>query len=231
MFGRGEQPNSTVSFYRRVRDAVAGRTGLAIMDIGAGAGSFWEQSPEIRPLRDLRDLGTVWAVDVDPIVRNHPCSDHIVVLDEATLPFADDAFDLIVSDVTFEHIEQPEIFAAELARVLRPGGVICARTPNKWGYPALAARIIPQRLHAAVLRRVQPWRKEHDVFPAFYRMNDRRSLARWFYGCRVEVHHDHAEPAYSTDSGAIKAALALFHRMLPDKMSTSLQVTVRKPVA
>ena len=199
------------------------------MDMGAGAGSFWKQSPEIRPLRDLRDLGTVWAVDIDPVVETHPCSDHKIVLDGPGLPFDDGTFDLIVSDVTFEHIEQPDVFSAELLRILRPGGVICARTPNKWGYPAMAARIIPQRLHAAVLRRVQPWREEHDVFPAFYRMNDKQSIRRWFNGCLVEVIYDRAEPAYSTRSRAILAGLRLLHRWLPDPLSTSLQIIVRKP--
>lgn len=200
------------------------------MDIGAGAGSFWEQSPEIRPLRDLRDLGKVWAVDVDPVVQTHPCSDYQVILDDARLPFDDDLFDLIVSDVTFEHVEYPQSFAAELSRVLRPGGIIFARTPNKWGYPAMAARLIPQAFHTAVLRRVQPWRKEHDVFPAFYRMNDRRSLMRWFSGFGVDVFYDHAEPAYSMGSVVIVGLLKILHRLLPDGLSTSLQIRVQKPM-
>ena len=40
-----------------------------------------------------------------------------------TLPFADASFDAVVSTSVFEHLKQPDRAAAEVARVLRPGGV------------------------------------------------------------------------------------------------------------
>jgi 2-polyprenyl-3-methyl-5-hydroxy-6-metoxy-1,4-benzoquinol methylase len=46
----------------------------------------------------------------------------------------------------FEHIEDPEWLARELLRIVKPGGLIAAFTPNKFGYFAVAARMVPNRL-------------------------------------------------------------------------------------
>ena len=46
------------------------------------------------------------------------------------LPFADNSFDGAISQEGIEHIEAPLSFLCELARVLRPGGVLLVTTPN-----------------------------------------------------------------------------------------------------
>lgn len=66
--------------------------------------------------------------------------------------------------------------------MLRPAGWLCAATPNKWGLPAAAARIVPNAFHATVLRLLGSKRRESDVFPTFYRMNTRRRLRALFPG-------------------------------------------------
>ncbi len=56
-----------------------------------------------------------------------------VVADTRRLPFADDAFDLIVSDSTLDHFRDiPDIAIAlqEMARVLRPGGTLIITLDN-----------------------------------------------------------------------------------------------------
>ena len=47
------------------------------------------------------------------------------------LPFPDASFDLAISFETIEHIETQQAFIAELARVLRPDGVLLLSSPNK----------------------------------------------------------------------------------------------------
>jgi SAM-dependent methyltransferase len=47
------------------------------------------------------------------------------------LPFPDASFDLVTSFETIEHIETQQAFIAEIARVLRPGGVLLLSSPNK----------------------------------------------------------------------------------------------------
>ena len=50
------------------------------------------------------------------------------------LPFTDASFDLVVSFETIEHIETQQVFVAELARVLRPDGMLLLSSPNKRQY-------------------------------------------------------------------------------------------------
>jgi len=50
------------------------------------------------------------------------------------LPFADASFDVAVSFETVEHIAEQEAFVAELARVVKPEGVLLLSCPNKLEY-------------------------------------------------------------------------------------------------
>jgi SAM-dependent methyltransferase len=57
--------------------------------------------------------------------------------DVTALAFPDDSFDVVTCFETVEHIDQPaqERFVAEAARVLRPGGLLIASSPNRAQYP------------------------------------------------------------------------------------------------
>ncbi|MFI3333063.1 MAG: class I SAM-dependent methyltransferase [Rikenellaceae bacterium] len=46
------------------------------------------------------------------------------------LPFADESFDCVISFQVIEHIKDDKLFAAEVKRVLRPGGIFIVSTPN-----------------------------------------------------------------------------------------------------
>lgn len=50
------------------------------------------------------------------------------------LPFAGDCFDLVLSNEVIEHVANDRKYAAEMARVTRPGGRIVVFCPNRW-YP------------------------------------------------------------------------------------------------
>lgn len=47
-------------------------------------------------------------------------------------PFADESVDLVVSFETVEHLRKPELFLAEVRRVLKPGGRFVCSVPNMW---------------------------------------------------------------------------------------------------
>ena len=53
-------------------------------------------------------------------------------VDAAKLPFPDRAFDFAIAIESFEHIERNEQAMSELARVLKPGGVVVITVPTYW---------------------------------------------------------------------------------------------------
>jgi SAM-dependent methyltransferase len=65
------------------------------------------------------------------------------------LPYATDAFDLVVSMDVIEHVTEPEPWAREAFRVLRPGGRLFLTTPN---YGSTSLRVIEQTALEAVAR-------------------------------------------------------------------------------
>ena len=70
--------------------------------------------------------------------------DLLSVADVTKLPFADGALNLIFGKTVFEHFEDPEMAAAEIARVLVPGGHLVLDVPNKrnsyWTFASERAR-------------------------------------------------------------------------------------------
>ncbi len=55
---------------------------------------------------------------------------HILDKETCRLPFADNVLDLLVSIDVHEHLQQPELLAAEFMRVLKQGGRAVVTTPN-----------------------------------------------------------------------------------------------------
>jgi SAM-dependent methyltransferase len=225
--------DGTVRFFNYVH-AIIGRgdDSLEVLEFGAGRGSFFHdgRSEYRKRLQDLRSSGAVvTAADIDPVVETHPCSDHQVVIEAGKpLPFDDGSFDVIVSDFTFEHLPDPGQVAGELLRVLKPGGWLCARTVNKWGYVAMVSRLVPNALHARLLGRIQPQRSEADVFPTVYRLNTPGAARRHFSGHEVIWYHDNGDPAYHFGNGLLYRLLLLGHRLLPARLATSICIFVRK---
>jgi SAM-dependent methyltransferase len=216
-------------FFHNIRHIASAIGAKRLLDFGAGAGA-WYRRPEQREVYDLRDVAEVWACDVDPVVLTHPGSDHQLVIEPGkSLPFEDEAFDLIVADVVFEHIVEPGAVCPELLRVLRPGGVICARTPNKYGYPALATALVPNRHHAGMLRFVQPARRSEDVFPTAFKLNRPGAIRRAFPGCDLQYYGDSAEPSYYFGNRLIYRVMEGVHRILPETLATSYCFFIGKP--
>jgi SAM-dependent methyltransferase len=145
-----------------------------------------------------------------------------VLLEGKPFPLPDSSVDLVVADWTFEHVRDCAHIAAEISRVLRPGGWLCARTPNKWGYVGVAARTVPNRFHTRVLRRLQPTRQDRDVFPTLYRLNTMRALRHYFPAARFE-HCTYAfdgEPRYfGSSTFACRAVQTLGHLTPPHSRS------------
>jgi SAM-dependent methyltransferase len=155
--------------------------GGVVLDYGAGRGGQAEQVGGIkRHLLEFRHRASkVIGVDVDPVVRDNPLLDEAFVLGEdGTIPVADNSVDLVMSDWVCEHLPDPDAVFREIFRVLKPGGWVGFRTPNKWHYSMIASRSIPDKHHAKVIAVAQKSREKRDVFPKHYLMNTPRACRR-----------------------------------------------------
>lgn len=63
------------------------------------------------------------------------------------LPFGAASFDVVAAFEVIEHLENPERFIAESARVLKPGGLFIVSTPNKRYYAESRAAVGPNPFH------------------------------------------------------------------------------------
>lgn len=97
------------------------------LDVGSGPGSLHPYLAEIGDLEgvDVSQALVERAAAANPGVRYRP-------YDGRTLPFPDAGFDLAFAVNVFHHVEPPDRtdLAAELARVVRPGGIVAVFEHN-----------------------------------------------------------------------------------------------------
>lgn len=59
-------------------------------------------------------------------------NERLAVLEDTTYPYADDFFDIVISDQVFEHVADLSQLAREVARTTRPDGLGFHLFPAKW---------------------------------------------------------------------------------------------------
>ena len=224
--------NGTVAFFLRVNALL--RPEMSVLDYGAGRAEWFTGQTADLPgqLRLMKGkVARVVGVDIDDAVRgNRTLDESFVVEPYGALPLEASSVDLVVADHVFEHVADPAFVAAEIDRVLRPGGWVCARTTNRWGYIAVGARLVPERFHQALLGTVQRDRHEADVFPTVYRMNTRRQLKEVFPPSRYEhaVYAYNPEPAYFGRSRTMWSIMIATNRLLPEALGATFHVFLHK---
>ncbi len=119
--------------YRWAAGVTAGRD---VLDAGCGEGYG------CRLLAELGDARRCVGIDVDEhtvaAARSRYGTLETVEFeagDVTSLPFDDASFDVVTCFETIEHVEAQQRAVAELARVLRPGGVLLISSPNRGVYP------------------------------------------------------------------------------------------------
>lgn len=227
--------DGTVEFYTRVNALIDADS--RILDFGAGRGWWEHHAVPVMHYRLRRFRGRVKevvGVDVDEAILDNPGLDsaHVIAGGHLELPLPDAYFDLVLADYVLEHVAQDDakVVAAEIGRVLKPGGWFVARTPNKWGIIGLGARAVPNRLHARVLTRLQSGRPAKDVFPTRYAMNTRRALKQQFPepDWHVYVYGWTSEPRYVGSSKLAWRIAGFIDRLTPQRLAATLMVFVQK---
>ena len=92
-----------------------------------------------------------------------------------TLPFADASFSVASANMVVEHLVDPEAALCEIYRVLRPGGLFIFHTPNVRTPLLRLVPLIPLRIKSSLVSTIDG-RKEDDIFPTHYRLNDEDSI-------------------------------------------------------
>ncbi len=98
-----------------VERLLAPKQGERILEVGCGRGHLTKR---------LRALGAnAVGIDANPHAADVAVTDGIETMDAASLTFADNSFDKIVSVHAIEHIPPIGEAFSEMSRVLKPGGV------------------------------------------------------------------------------------------------------------
>ena len=224
--------DGTVQFYQRVNALL--RKDDIVVDLGAGRGAAAQIATPAYTLELMNLRGQckrVIGIDIDDVVFENPFLDEArLIPDDGRFPVQNNSVDLIVSDAVFEHINDPTRFSLEIDRVLRKGGWLCARTPNRWGYIGISANFIPNRYHVALLKYLQPNRRAVDVFPTCYKLNTLRSLKRAFPQTRYEhyIYSWNSEPAYFASSRVAWLLMTTLFRFTPSAFGAIWNIFLKK---
>lgn len=163
-----------IAFRRLILDRVGATSIYSVLDLGAGDGHNSSMS-----FKEV--FGRVCGIDPDPRVLENPLLDEAKVAFGDNIPYQDETFDAVVADNVLEHLHSPEVVFAEVSRVLKPGGLFFAKTPNRTHYVTIAAQLTPHGFHCFYNR--LRGRAEADTFPTRYRANTPTAIRR--YSARV----------------------------------------------
>lgn len=127
---------------------------------------------------------TLVAVDVsaEELAANHAAHETRVADVSRHIPFGDSEVHVLVSRTLLEHVPDLPSTAAEMARVLRPGGQSIHLLPCRYALFALIARLIPFSVAKRVLHTIIPTSRGVVEFDVFYDHGHPRELERVFRG-------------------------------------------------
>jgi methionine biosynthesis protein MetW len=131
------------------------------LDVGCGSGNSY--AAELRR-RGVSYVGVDVSSRAVELARESGLNAHVIE-DAATLPLADESFDLVLCVEVLEHLFAPHEAAREIGRVLKPGGRLVVSTPNV-AYWRLRANLLLGVWNPIgdELSLEQPWRDPHIRF-------------------------------------------------------------------
>jgi SAM-dependent methyltransferase len=229
-FGGFSDIDGVVSFYCRVNSLV--QPSFILLDIGCGRGLYAEQPNTFkRKLRIFKGkCKKVIGIDVDKSASANPFIDEFHIIKDNHWPLESDSINLAICNSVLEHVEDPDSFFSECQRVIKPGGYLCLTTTNALGYVCMISKLIPNKYHNKVLRKIGSKRKEIDTFPTFYKCNTIHKLRKMLtkHGFDHCVYGCEAEPGYLSFSKFLYCLGVLHQRFCPGMFKIAIFAFARK---
>jgi SAM-dependent methyltransferase len=149
-----------------------------VLDIGCGGGlmdvPLWQHQL-------ASCVGRYVGIEPDPASVPAPVFTEVFNQTFETAPLESASIDLAYAAMVMEHVADPRAFFAQLARVLRPGGVFWGFTVDRRHYFSWASQLVGTlRIKDRYLDRVKGTKGEsaarYDNYPTHYRCNSPRKL-------------------------------------------------------
>lgn len=158
-------------FRQRVLAVISEKEVKQIAEIGAGANPMLD-------LQFINDGGFSYRLYDESAEELNKAGEGFVreVIDfQSPLPVPLAGADLVVVQMTLEHIRYPEVFFRNVLSLLNEGGSVCLFYACATSLPMLSNRILPEWISHKLLIYAQPFRQneKHGKFRAYY---------RWCYG-------------------------------------------------
>jgi SAM-dependent methyltransferase len=121
------------AYRKRILELVASAKPTSLLDLGCHDGEWTQQLVRASGGSVDRATGVEVVEEARRVAERRGIEAVAANLNES-LPFADESFDLVHANQVIEHVLDLDLFVAEVARVLRPGGraIVCTENLASW---------------------------------------------------------------------------------------------------
>ncbi|MDP3980353.1 MAG: class I SAM-dependent methyltransferase [Chlamydiota bacterium] len=180
--------NAELTYFEKLQEQVD--HGSIWIDLGCGKKliSNWIlKSPLFEDKHNLVNHPHLIGVDIESDqVRHNKDVRYPIAGSIMSIPVKECSCDIISSNMVFEHVRDADQMINEIKRILKPGGTLIFHTPNSWNYLVVLSKIVPASLKDFLIRRFEG-RKEDDIFPTYYRMNNTKQIKRLVHDHDMEL--------------------------------------------
>ena len=151
--------------YAIVKDLIANsmREGSVILDAGCGHKT---NIPDHNGIK-VKKIGIDMVLED---IKDNKAIDLGLVSNLNYIPLKNESVDLIVCNMVFEHLQEPEKTFSELSRIIKKDGYLVFMTPCIYNIVTIINRMIPNIFHKK-LGNLLTGTNESDIFPTYYKAN------------------------------------------------------------